>query len=726
MADTVRYLLEEMVPELEALEERGYFSRGEIRAIVQRRQDFEYALKRMATLKEDFVRYIDYESKLEELRQARRSSRGITGKKSLADFCIIRRIHFIYERATRKFRGDLGLWSRWLRFCQSSGSGRQMSRVLTKALQLHSGSAALWTYAAAWEFEANQNAVAARALMQRGLRMCKHAPALWHEYFRLELLYALRLRERRRVLGIAAGDDDLTGDAEGEEGEEGGDESAAAVAAVLNGAVAGVVYRSAIAAVPHSIPFRARFLELLAPLDFPGKAGLEEAMYDSVARDFGDSPQAWDLRARRHVLALPPRPPAAARLAAARTAAGVYEQALKAGPSSDLVALLLAFLQQQAAELDRAASSSGETSGAGAAGGTAGAAGQSGGEVARDVAEAAGWLRLRTQEALEEAGADGLLTEEMRLGSIAFFLHHGDSHAALAVARAGTEAVPQSAALWQQRLLLEAVLAADQLAEGGQQAQQQRNGSGDGSSGSESEEEEGPGMQRRGAGALAGTSAADTPHSAASARRRLEALVLQALRAVHAVHAVPGLWLTAINLLAGGGCSLRGLSELLLEATLRQSRGPTEAGLGAAAAALLSALHASGGILAARALYRALLPLPPPGGDFFRCLLRLECQASAAATAAGGSQASGGSGSATSSSAPLSSRQLADLFEAATDAYGTQDVQLWLLYAEWHAGRGQHNDTAAVYWKARKALQVPEEFEAAYQMRFKLQPAPLA
>lgn len=48
--------MEEMVPELEALEERGYFSRAEIRAIVQRRQDFEYALKRMAALKQDYLR----------------------------------------------------------------------------------------------------------------------------------------------------------------------------------------------------------------------------------------------------------------------------------------------------------------------------------------------------------------------------------------------------------------------------------------------------------------------------------------------------------------------------------------------------------------------------------------------------------------------------------------------------------------------------------------------
>lgn len=73
-------------------------------------------------------------------------------------------------------RGDLDLWSRWLRFCQRTRSSKQMSKVLTKALQLQSGCAALWTYAAAWEFESNLNAAAARALMQRGLRMCKHAP----------------------------------------------------------------------------------------------------------------------------------------------------------------------------------------------------------------------------------------------------------------------------------------------------------------------------------------------------------------------------------------------------------------------------------------------------------------------------------------------------------------------------------------------------------------------
>jgi U3 small nucleolar RNA-associated protein 6 len=56
MADTVRYLMEEMVPELEDFVARRYFSRAEVKAIVARRTDFEYLLKRPAPLKEDFMR----------------------------------------------------------------------------------------------------------------------------------------------------------------------------------------------------------------------------------------------------------------------------------------------------------------------------------------------------------------------------------------------------------------------------------------------------------------------------------------------------------------------------------------------------------------------------------------------------------------------------------------------------------------------------------------------
>ena len=37
--------------------------------------------------------------------------------------------------------------------------------------------------------------------MQRGLRMCKTSQQLWLEYFRMELMYAHKLRTRRRIMG---------------------------------------------------------------------------------------------------------------------------------------------------------------------------------------------------------------------------------------------------------------------------------------------------------------------------------------------------------------------------------------------------------------------------------------------------------------------------------------------------------------------------------------------
>lgn len=59
----------------------------------------------------------------------RKKSRRLHGKASLADYAGVRRIHFIFERATRKFAGDLRMWTRWLAYCHDSGSTRRISRV---------------------------------------------------------------------------------------------------------------------------------------------------------------------------------------------------------------------------------------------------------------------------------------------------------------------------------------------------------------------------------------------------------------------------------------------------------------------------------------------------------------------------------------------------------------------------------------------------------------------
>ena len=48
---------------------------------------------------------MQYETKLEELRRLRKDSKALKGKKGLAEHAIVKRIHFIYERAHTKVQG---------------------------------------------------------------------------------------------------------------------------------------------------------------------------------------------------------------------------------------------------------------------------------------------------------------------------------------------------------------------------------------------------------------------------------------------------------------------------------------------------------------------------------------------------------------------------------------------------------------------------------------------
>ena len=148
MADSAYYHLERMLPELDDLKERGLFSVSEIREIARQRREFEFRLERRSKVKEDYLKYIDYESKLEKLRRIRKkalirqlkasySSSSFHSEKpkkqqkwqpSLCDRASAMRIMLIYERAVTRFKGDLGLWLQFIQYCRSQGT-RRMQKV---------------------------------------------------------------------------------------------------------------------------------------------------------------------------------------------------------------------------------------------------------------------------------------------------------------------------------------------------------------------------------------------------------------------------------------------------------------------------------------------------------------------------------------------------------------------------------------------------------------------
>jgi len=48
--------------------------------------------------------------------------------------------------------------------------------------------------------------------------------------------------------------------------------------------------------------------------------------------------------------------------------------------------------------------------------------------------------------------------------------------------------------------------------------------------------------------------------------------------------------------------------------------------------------------------------------------------------------------------------------QAAVDAYGKWDTQLWLRYAKFQAAKG--HGSGSIYWRASKALEDPSDFVA--------------
>ncbi|VVA98647.1 unnamed protein product [Arabis nemorensis] len=329
MADVVQYRLERMVDELDDLERRGIFTRAEIAEIVKQRRKFEYRLKRPSPLKQDFLAYIDYETKLDELRILRRKAVSRQSdnkkKKSISDFAGVAKIVEIYRLATMRFKGDIGLWFRYLEFCRQKRNGR-MKKVLAQVIRFHPKVAGVWIYAAAWEFDRNLNVAAARALMQNGLRVCSNSEDLWVEYLRMELTYLNKLKVRRVALGEDKGS--LVRDKKAVEDEKWKDENKDLFMSLVDekeenddsvvedvedasekvdvfreqgSNVLQAIYGGAIEALPSSFDLRKRFLEILEATDMAHSDEMRNTILSDLKRDFSKDPEYWNWLARHEM-----------------------------------------------------------------------------------------------------------------------------------------------------------------------------------------------------------------------------------------------------------------------------------------------------------------------------------------------------------------------------------------------------------------------------------------
>lgn len=206
MASKIRFYLEQSVPELDDLKKKGLFDQKEITMVMRRRTDFEHRIQGRGSQSRDFLQYSEFEINLEKLRAKRYSRLQKAGKldtkPSISDWAGFRRIVFVFDRAVRRFPGDMELWDKYITFVKSKDAVKVVYRVYAKLLLLQPRNVETWISAAKYEFEENANAKSARELFQRGLRMNPELLKLWLTYIKFELTYVSKLLIRRKALGL--------------------------------------------------------------------------------------------------------------------------------------------------------------------------------------------------------------------------------------------------------------------------------------------------------------------------------------------------------------------------------------------------------------------------------------------------------------------------------------------------------------------------------------------
>ncbi|EJU02171.1 hypothetical protein DACRYDRAFT_107108 [Dacryopinax primogenitus] len=284
--EQVQYHQEQMLPELKDLVKKGLFSPVEVKGIVKRRTAFETSLVRRVADRADFLRYVQYEMGLEALRRKRLQRLKIKSLvPSISDYAIIRRQYYIFERAVRKFKADVSLWTQYIELARQNGARGLVGRLCARALQLHPNAPSLSLLSASHEVVQGSPS-SARSLLQRGLRFNPESVELWTEYVKMELGYIEGLRRRWDLLGIQDG-----ANAPGIPGENN-----QARQQVLDGAVVRAVIDSATKSLPVIEMFKSLH-DLLRICTSPLVPSLTSHLLELMRNTLRSSPEAMMLRA---------------------------------------------------------------------------------------------------------------------------------------------------------------------------------------------------------------------------------------------------------------------------------------------------------------------------------------------------------------------------------------------------------------------------------------------
>ncbi|KAG1703637.1 U3 small nucleolar RNA-associated protein 6 [Nymphon striatum] len=284
MAEVVELNIERTIPVLQQLERVNLFKKDEIKSIIKHRKALEYLLKRSTKSKADFKKYIQYEINLLGLLKLRRAKIGYQFKKVEIDNVHIQGINRLFKMAVFLFQNDIDLWIAHISFLKKIHWTGSISKMYARMLQVHSKVPEVWIDASKWEFESNSSPENARSLMQRSLRFNVKSEKLWLEYFKLELMFAEKMKNRLEILGVE--------EKQKKEADEIDDE-------ILDGKIAIIIFKNAIKEITN-IAFKTQFLQIACRFKFTNM--VEDEIYKSIEEDHIGMEEGLDILARRSLL----------------------------------------------------------------------------------------------------------------------------------------------------------------------------------------------------------------------------------------------------------------------------------------------------------------------------------------------------------------------------------------------------------------------------------------
>lgn len=112
----------------------------------------------------------------------------------------MKRIMFLFDRLTSKFKYNTVFWFKYLRFCIQSESKKNFYRVVSNALRFNSNNMDLWELAIYYEMEIRHNPFKSRKMFMKCLRINSKSLDAWLRYLRFECRFIKVIEKRENIL----------------------------------------------------------------------------------------------------------------------------------------------------------------------------------------------------------------------------------------------------------------------------------------------------------------------------------------------------------------------------------------------------------------------------------------------------------------------------------------------------------------------------------------------